>query len=141
MTGTQLAALARPFPASLVQKNPTGYGSYVKHSAYVEKLLLQIGPFDFKIVEIIRGDTKGGSPPLVNVVVGCLAELTVEIDGRTTTIVEVGDCEMPSNWPHDGARMKDAASDALKRCAARIGCGLHLYSQDDYRLDKALNDD
>lgn len=137
---TQLAALARPFPQSLVQKNPTGFGSYVKHSAYVEKMLLHIGPFDFKIVELIRGEFQQGKTGEVrNGVVGCLAELTVEIDGRSTTIIEVGDCEMPSNWPHDGARAKDAASDALKRCAARIGVGLHLYSQDSYRLDRALN--
>jgi hypothetical protein len=34
--------------------------------------------------------------------------------------------------------MKDAASDALKRCAMRMGLGLHLWSQDKYILHTTL---
>ena len=34
----------------------------------------------------------------------------------------------------NGARLKNAVSDAHKRCAMRVGLGLHLYAQDDYFL-------
>jgi hypothetical protein len=112
-------------------------GQYVKHSTVVQRLLQIIGPFDFEIVEVLRGDTKDQA----NVVVGCLARMTVVIDNRMTVITEVGDCENPKNWPHDGARMKDAASDALKRCAARFGCGLHLWAQEDYYLYERFGGD
>ena len=149
---TQLVALAKKFPSSLIQRNPSGGGDYVKHSLYVEKLISVLGGFDFEIIEIIRGDVQGrppdpngrserakaGTPDLHNVIVGCLARLTVTIDGVKRTIVEVGDCEDPHNWNQDGARLKDASSDALKRCSMRIGVGTHLYSGADYRRDRAL---
>jgi hypothetical protein len=74
-------------------------------------------------------------------VVGAVCRLSVEIDGRMVRIEDVGDCESPHNWPHDGARMKDAMSDAIKRCAARLGIGLHLWSQDEsYLYDQLLKE-
>ena len=67
---------------------------------------------------------------------------SVEIDGKTVSVEEVGDVEKPSNWKTNGARMKDAVSDAVKRCAMALGVGLHLWSQinntDEYFLDKQL---
>lgn len=149
---TQLADLCKPFPAADIHRNPSGGGEYVKHSTVVEKLLYAVGPFSYRIVEPVRGHVQGtppnpsgnsarakaGTPDLHDAVVGCLAELTLTIDGETVTIVEVGDCEQPHNWPHDGARLKDASSDALKRAAMRVGVGLHLWSQDSFRLHEAL---
>ena len=128
----QLQALAKPFPQRLVQANPTGFGDYVKHSVVVEKLLAVCGPFDFRLLREIRdADT--------NQIVGAVCELTLIVDGRSVTIQEVGDCERPSNWPHDGARLKDAASDCIKRAAARIGVATHLYSGDQFQLYSALS--
>jgi hypothetical protein len=149
---SDLARLAKRFPKNLVHENPSGGGTYVAHHAVVQKLLLTVGPFDYAITEIIRGDipsvpprsdgksarARDGSPALTNVIVGALCTLVVTIDGRRVTITEVGDCEQPHNWPHDGARLKDAASDAIKRCAARFGCGLHLWASNEYFLDDAL---
>ena len=75
-------------------------------------------------------------------VTGVVLALTVEIDGNLVTIEEVGDVEQPFNWKTDGARMKDAVSDAVKRCSMALGVGLHLWSQFDgeseYFLDKQL---
>lgn len=150
----QLRDLARPFPSSLVKSNPSGGGSYVKHSTIVQRLLQVCGPFDFEVVELIRGHVAGqapnpqgqsrrakeGTPSLDNAVVGCRARLAVTIDGTRVEVVEVGDCESPNNWPHDGARAKDASSDALKRCAARLGLGLHLWAGDDYYLYDRLSE-
>ena len=127
---SDLARLAKPFPPNLVQSPAQGkYGSYVAHHVVNQKLLAVIGPFDFEVTQIIRGEAG---------VEGCLARLTCTIDGRVTTITEVGDCEQPGNWKTDGQRLKDAASDALKRCAMRLGVGLHLWSQGDYFLYQQL---
>jgi hypothetical protein len=141
----QLRELARPFPSNYIRANPSGGGSYVNHAIVVQRLLMVTGPFDFSIKEVLRGDVaeivpdpqgkskraRDGAPALSNAVVGCIGRLGVTIDGTYVAVEEVGDCEDPHNWPHDGARLKDAASDAIKRCAARIGLGLHLWSSND----------
>lgn len=149
---SDLARLAKPFPARFIKANPSGGGSYVKHSVITEKLLAVVGPFDFELVQIIRGHVEGitpnpdgksnraktGAPTLDDAIVGVVARLTVTVDGRYTHIEEAGDCEDPHNWPHDGARLKDAMSDALKRCAMRLGVTLHLYSQEQFTLHDQL---
>ena len=149
----KLRELARPFPDKFVHKNPSGGGDYVKHHVVNQRLIQVLGkPPDFSLVEIVRGDVaakppdpqgkskraREGSPPLSDVVVGVVARLTVDLDGETHIYEEAGDCEDPHNWPHDGGRLKDAMSDAYKRCAMRLGCGLHLWSQDEYFLFNEL---
>lgn len=145
---SQLERLARPFPDRLIHSNPSGGGQYVKHSVVTEKLLAVLGPFSFELVEIVRGDmpevppnpqgtskrAKDGYPALHQAVVGAVCRLSASIDFVQVRIEEVGDCEDPRNWPHDGARLKDAMSDAMKRCAMRIGVTLHLWSQDEFSL-------
>lgn len=140
MSDNQLTRLARPFPQGLIHQNPSGAGrgDYVSHSVVTEKLLAVVGPFSYEIRQIFRGRVKG-KEDLGDVVVGCTAALTVTFDnGHQVTIEEVGDCERPENWPHDGARMKDAASDAIKRCAMRLGVGIHLWSQTEFSLHTQL---
>lgn len=151
----ELVDRLKPFPARLIHTNPSGGGTYVRHSVVVQRLLALFGTYDFELVEVIRGHVdaippkpqgnsaraKAGSPALDDAVVGVVARLTVEIDGKPVRIEDVGDCESPHNWPHDGARMKDAMSDAIKRCAARLGIGLHLWSQDEsYLYDQLLKE-
>lgn len=151
MSGT-LQQLVKPFPNRFIHSNPSGGGSYVKHHAYTQRLLLYTGPYDFQLVEVIRGFVPGkapnpegqskrareGTPDLPDAIVGVVMRLIVEIDGRRVTVEDVGDCEEPHNWPHDGARLKDAISDAKKRCASHVGLGLHLYAQDEFVLADAL---
>lgn len=151
---SQLRELAKPFPQRYVKSNPSGGGQYVKHSNVTQRLLQIVGPFTFEVVEVIRGDVDGveehtndygklikAKPERHNVIVGVLARLTIEADGLVRSVEEVGDCEQPHNWPTDGARLKDAMSDALKRCAMRFGLGLHLWCQEDYYLYDRLADD
>ena len=149
---TDLQQLAKPFPRKMIHSNPSGGGTYVKHHGYTQRLLLYTGPYDFELVEVIRGDVaekppnpkgkseraRNGAPALSNVIVGVVMRLTVTVDGKVNRTEDVGDCEEPHNWPHDGARLKDACSDALKRCARHLGLGLHLYAQEEYVLSDAL---
>jgi len=132
---SQLAKLSQPFPPAFVEKAPQGkYGDYVAHHTVNQALLATCGPFDLEVVQVLRGDYQN----LANVIVGVVARLTLTVDGERVRIEEVGDCENPTNWKQDGARLKDALSDALKRCAMRVGLGLHLWSQEHYFLDKSL---
>ena len=140
----QLLALAKPFVKSLIRPPASGkYGDYVPHSSVVEAMLYAVGPHDFEVDRLIRGfaeEVKGKDrtyPARDNAVVGCLARLTADIDGRPTTVVEIGDVEKAA-MNNDGRNAKDAASDAYKRCAMRMGKGLHLWSGADYRLYDAL---
>lgn len=138
---SDLAKLAKPFPANYIEKAPQGkYGDYVAHHTINQALLAICGPFDLEVVQVLRGDYQQrlGDPALTNVVVGVIARLTVTVDGERIRVEEVGDCENPTNWKQDGARLKDALSDALKRCAMRLGLGLHLWAAEHYFLDKSL---
>lgn len=142
---SQLARLARPFPDKYVHGNPSGGGSYVTHSVVNEKLLAVLGPFGWELVRIVRGRVEPigkrkerGEPALEDAVVGAVCRLSAVVDGDAVCVEEVGDCEQPHNWPHDGARLKDAMSDALKRCAMRLGVGLHLWSQGEFSLYQQL---
>lgn len=146
---SQLRELAEPFKGRLVKSAPAGkYGSYVAHSTVNERLLSVVGPFTFEVTQLIRGWTDEvvtgrGTPkervyPPRDAVIGCIARLEVEIDGRMVAVSEVGDVEGAAGQS-DGANAKEASSDAFKRCAMRLGLGLHLWSQDDYFLDKQLD--
>jgi hypothetical protein len=145
-----LAELARPFPTDFVERKDGQ--DYVAHHIVTQRLLSVVGPFDFELVQVIRGDVaamapdpnarsrraKAGTPALHNIVVGGIWRLTATIDGHQVRVEEVGDVGDVHNWAHDGARLKDAASDALKRCAMRLGLGLHLWAQEHYFLDQQL---
>lgn len=142
---TQLAELAIPFPSRYVKQKPDGGGGdYVTHSTVTQRLLQVVGPYSWEVYELIRGDfvkvTKGKPDGLLeHVVCGALCKLTVTIDDREVSVTEVGDCENPGNWKTDGQRAKDASSDGFKRCAMRLGLGLHLWvGEANYFLDTKL---
>lgn len=152
---SDLYELSRPFEGKYVKRPPTGkFGSYIKHSTITERLISIVGPFDYEIMQVIRGDApaiigssdagytkeKPHYPARKDAVVGCIARMTVTIDDRMVSVSEAGDVEEPA-MNNDGQNLKDASSDAIKRCAMRFGLGLHLWSQDDYFLDKQLAKD
>ena len=121
---SQLSKLATPFPDKFVETKPGKFAAaYVPHGIVTQFLLGILGAYDFAIDTLVR-DADG-------TLTGCLCTLTVEIDGRTTSIQEVGECENPNNWKTDGARLKACASDGIKRCAMRLGLGLHLWHNHD----------
>jgi hypothetical protein len=143
----QLTAMATPFPRSLIKSPAPGkHGEYVKHSTVTERLLHELGGFSFEVVEVVRGYapeivTRGDNPRTYpardGAVVGVLGRLSVTVDGVDRTITEVGSEDNPA-MGHDGDNLKNATSDALKRCAMRLGVGLHLWSQEFYYLDAQL---
>lgn len=150
----EVVQLTQPFPETYVHTNPSGGGSYIKHHVIEQRLIQVFGrPPTFERVEIVYGDVaelkpnpngrsdraKEGRPALKQVIVGVVARMTVTIAGQKVVVEEVGDCEQPHNWDSDGQRLKDAFSDAYKRCAMRLGCGLHLYSGNEYFLHEEIS--
>jgi len=138
----QLFELSRTFPEKFIHKNPTGFGDYIQHSVIRQRLLSVVGPYSQEVKHIIRETLTDKQGKDKEVITGVVLALTVEIDGEVVTVEEAGDVEQPFNWKTDGARMKDAVSDAVKRCAMAMGVGLHLWEQFDgqseYFLDKQL---
>ena len=137
-----LHELSRPFPQKYIHKNPTGFGDYIQHSVIRQRLLSVLGPYEQKVVQILREEMPNKKGAMQTVITGVVLEMTFNINGRDVSVQEVGDVEHPFNWATEGARMKDAVSDAVKRCAMAIGCGLHLWARfenkSEYFLDQQL---
>jgi hypothetical protein len=133
-----LIALLKPFGAAAIKNNPKG-GSYVAHPVVEQRLLDVLGPVDTSIMEVLRGSAtfKDGTVH-ENIVVGVVLRMAAHVDGTFHSVEEVGDVESPGMWATDGARLKDAMSDAYKRCAMRLGVGLHLWAQEDFYLYRKL---
>lgn len=135
----QLYELTKHIPARLIESAPQGKsGSYVPHYVIVQALLATVGPYDWELVEALRGRVEGTTtkkgdvyPPLEGTVVGAVYRLRCVVDGRTVTIEEPGSCESGPWETNDGERLKKASSDALKRCAMRLGVALHLWCHRD----------
>jgi len=139
---SQLYELSRVFPDNYIHKNPTGFGDYIQHSVIRQRLLSVVGAYSQEVKHIIREKLTDKQGKEMEVITGVVLALTIEIDGELVTVEEAGDVEQPFNWRTDGARMKDAISDADKRCAMAMGVGLHLWAQIDgqseYFLDSQL---
>lgn len=125
----ELYELSRPFPAALIKQKPGKFAAdYVDHATVNQRLLEVVGPFSYHLDAPIKNPE--------GVVVGCQATLHVVVDGVPVSITEVGDVERPSGNP--ASDLKSAMSDAFKRCAMRLGVGLHLWAGEPYFLDRAL---
>ena len=126
----QLYELSRPFPEKFIHKAPAGkFGDYIQHSVIRQRLLSVVGPYSQEVKTITREVLTDKQGNQKEVITGVVLALTVEIDGQLVTVEEAGDVEQPFNWNTDGARLKDAISDAVKRCAMAFGVGLHLWAQ------------
>ena len=138
----QLMELSKVFPDKFIHKNPTGFGDYIQHSVIRQRLLSVLGGYSQEVKQVLREKLTDKQGVEKEVIVGVVLALTVEIDGELVTVEEVGDVEQTFYRKTDGARLKDAVSDAVKRCAMAFGVGLHLWSQFDgqseYFLDKQL---
>jgi hypothetical protein len=114
-----------------VKTKPGGFqADYVSHADIQQILLAKIGPCTQEVKELIYNAE--------HQLQGCILRMTYEIDGQTVVIEEAGDVERPG--ANNGANAKNAVSDAVKRCAMRVGVGLHLWSQENYVLDQMAQD-
>lgn len=149
MKRPDLHRLSKPFPPQFVAKKEGA--DYVNHAIVQQRLLGTVGPFDMRVDQVIRGpiaekttgqgDRKRTWPAADDAVVGVVLTCVFTIDGQRVEVSEVGTPEGYYMAPHDGERLKKAMSDALKRCAMRVGVGLDLWSKGAYVLPAMLAKD
>jgi hypothetical protein len=121
----QVVALAEPFPSDYVKDDGRG-NSYVPHHIVNQRLIQVFGmPPKIEVLREIYDDAK---------LTGVVMRLTVP---GFEPVEEGGEADNPQSKTN-GARLKDACSDAIKRCAMRLGCGLHLWSQNAYFLHEYM---
>ncbi len=151
-TNPDLYTLSLPVPRKYIKPAPQGkFGSFVPHQVVTQMLLATVGPFDWELVQLLKGDSSGvikrGKPDerlieLEDVIVGAVYRLTCYIDDTRVRIEEVGetDAYLKSN---EGARLKHASSDALKRCAMRLGVAIQLWCKtgEEHLLPRVLKDE
>ncbi len=138
-----LRELAKPFQGLVKGAAPGKFGDYVEHSAVTQRLLLHCGPYEQTVVREIYDDSH---KEYGSCLTGVVLELKLKIDGEIVTIQEGGSVDKPykvtnrktGERMNNGERLKLAISDAHKRCAMRVGLGLHLWAQDDYFLHDQL---
>lgn len=141
---SQLGKLSRPLSRFVRPAPPGRYGSYIPHYVIGQVLLAVVGPYTFEHRDIIRGTASGvvdnTEVTRDNVIVGVVCRLTCTIDGRQVSIDEIGEVTSAHLNVTDGARLKKATSDALKRAAMRLGVGLHLWCKhpDEFFLANVL---
>ncbi len=146
-TNPDLYNLSRPVPKKFIKPAPVGkFGTFVPHYVVTQILLANVGPFDWELVQILRGDStgkiKGREVTVTNVIVGAVYRLTCIIDGSRVQIEEVGELDAYTK-SNDGARLKHASSDALKRAAMRLGVAIQLWCKtgDEHFLPEFLRDE
>ena len=128
----QLRDLVKRIPQSYVKTKPGGFqADYVSHADIQQILLAKVGPVSQEVTQIIYNSD--------HVLQGCVLRCTFVIDGETVVVEEAGDVERPGS--NNGSNLKNAVSDAIKRCAMRVGVGLHLWSQENYVLDQMAQKD
>ena len=146
-TNPDLYNLSRPVPKKFIKPAPVGkFGTFVPHYVVTQILLANVGPFDWELVQILRGDStgkiKGREVTVTNVIVGAVYRLTCYVDGSRVQIEEVGELDAYTKG-NDGARLKHASSDALKRAAMRLGVAIQLWCKtgDEHFLPEFLRDE
>jgi hypothetical protein len=140
---TDLRKLATPIPARYIGQNDKGMPA-ADHTVITQLLHLYVPGWSFEVVEVLRTDVpekqgKSKSWPGGHYVTGVVGRLSATVDGHRQVIEEAGGVENVQMHDGDGERLKHATSDALKRCAMRLGLGLHIWAQGNYFLDRAID--
>lgn len=138
---SDLFELAKPIPSRYIGSSDKGMDA-ADHTVITQLLHLRVPGWSMEIREVLRSEVpekqgKSSSWPGGMFVTGCIVRLSCVIDGTPVVVEEAGGVELASMKDGDGERLKHAVSDALKRCAMRIGLGLHIWAGENYFLDRA----
>ena len=123
--------LAKKFPSQLVRtiKKGNREEDYINHAVITQRLLQVLGAFSWDYEPIYEAEK----------VVAVRGRITATVDGNEVSVVGTGTDTFEGD--STGEKLKKMESDALKRAAARLGVGLHLWAQDQYFLDIQLAKD
>lgn len=140
---SQLRKLAEPIAERFIGHNDKGMDA-ADHTVITQLLHLYVPGWSFEIAEVLRSEvpekvTQKHTYPGGVFVTGCIGRLTATVDGERVVIEEAGGVELAGMKDGDGERLKHATSDALKRCAMRLGLGLAIWAQENYFLHTSLD--
>jgi hypothetical protein len=126
----QLQDLSKRLPEKWIQQKPgVGFAAkYASHGDIQQALLAKVGPTSQRIVKEIY-NSEG------NVLEGVILEMVFHIDLEPVVIQEIGESERDTG--NNALNLKNSVSDAVKRCAMRVGLGLELWTEN-YALPEAL---
>ena len=125
----QLQDLAKRLPEKWIKEKGTGFAAkYCSHGDIQQALLAKVGPTSQRVVKIIHA-------PEGNIIQGVILEMVFHIDLEPVVIQEIGESERDTG--NNALNLKNSVSDAIKRCAMRVGLGLELWSEN-YALPEAL---
>ena len=125
----QLMDLAKRLPEKWIQEKGTGFSAkYCSHGDIQQALLAKVGPTSQRVIKIIHAQEG-------NIIQGVILEMQFIIDLEPVVIQEIGETERDTG--NNALNLKNSVSDAVKRCAMRVGLGLELWTEN-FALDKAL---
>ena len=130
-TKNEILRLAKKFPSQLVRtiKKGNREEDYINHAVITQRLLQVLGAFSWDYEVIYEADK----------VVAVKGKIKAMVDGKEVSVSGTGTETFDGD--STGEKLKKMESDALKRAAARLGVGLHLWAQDQYFLDIQLAKD
>jgi len=127
--------LSKAWNKSFVKQLKMSYGSidYVEHTQVTQKLIALIPDVQMKLESYVYDKVEDEHGIRRKFLTGVVYTISGTIDGEFRTVTEAGMCDKPffaegnRKVSNNGERLKECISDAIKRCAMRLGVGIELY--------------
>ena len=131
----QQIALSKDWNKSVIKQLKMSYGSidYVEHTQVTQRLIALIPDIQMILGHHIYDTVEDDNGIQRKFLTGVEYTLKGTIDGHERSVTEVGLCDKPfftegnKKVANNGERAKECISDAVKRCAMRLGVGIELY--------------
>lgn len=131
----QQIALSKDWNKSVIKQLKMSYGSidYVEHTQVTQRLIALIPNIQMILGHHIYDRVEDDNGITRKFLTGVEYTLKGTIDGHERSVTEVGMCDKPfftegnKKVANNGERAKECISDAVKRCAMRLGVGIELY--------------
>ncbi len=131
----QQIALSKDWNKSVIKQLKMSYGSidYVEHTQVTQRLIALIPDVQMILGHHLYDTVEDDSGIQRKFLTGVEYTVKGTIDGHLRSVTEVGMCDKPfftegnKKVANNGERAKECISDAIKRCAMRLGVGIELY--------------
>jgi hypothetical protein len=130
--------LSKAWNKKFVKQKKQSFGDvdYVDHTQVTQKLIALIPDLEMKLGSYVYDKIEDENGNTRKFLTGVDYTISGTIDGEFRTVTEAGMCdkpfynEDPRKISNNGQRLKECISDAVKRCAMRLGVGIELYDSE-----------
>mgnify|MGYP003626854003 CR=1 FL=1 len=131
----QQIALSKDWNKSVIKQLKMSYGSidYVEHTQVTQRLIALIPNIQMILGHHIYDTVEDDNGVQRKFLTGVEYTIKGTIDDHERSVTEIGMCDKPffnegnKKVANNGERAKECISDAVKRCAMRLGVGIELY--------------